>query len=107
MSGIPSDIAGSSLQAGFQARNVAGARDAERAAQSATAKEANKAVDQAGETVETDDRDSQVYADAEGTGSQGRAHEEELVEEGTSDGARETDEELPGDEDRPHLDIEA
>ena len=102
MSGIPSDIAGSSLQAGFQARNVAKARDAERAQQASASSDRTKGVDAAGETVETSDKDAQVYADAEGTGSQGRMSEEELLEE---DESQDSSDDPP--DDQTHLDVQA
>ncbi len=102
MSGIPSDIASSSLQAGFQARNVAKAREAERAQQASASADRTKGIDAAGETVETKDEDAQVYADAEGTGSQGRMFEEELLEE---DGPQDDSGDEP--DDNPHLDIQA
>ena len=107
MSGIPSDIAGSALQAGFQARNVGKARDAERAGQAQAADNRVKAADEAGSTVETSDNDTAVYADAEGTGSKGRAWEEELLEE---EEEKEQDEAqgISTDADgQTHLDIEA
>ncbi len=82
MSEIPSDIASSSAQAGYQAREVSGGRGARSAAQAGAAREQVKAVDEAGTTVDTEDGDTQVYAGAEGGGSQGRAFEEGEKEEG-------------------------
>ncbi|HNQ22307.1 MAG TPA: hypothetical protein PKK06_04365 [Phycisphaerae bacterium] len=73
MSQIPSDIAASAIQAGYHAKDTAEARDARAAARThADPAQPNK-VGEAGEIVETDDRDAEVYADAEGTGSQGRS----------------------------------
>ena len=81
MSGIPSDIAGSAAQAGFQARDVAKVRDAARVGQAHSADRATKAIDEAGSTVETEDGDTAVFTDAEGAGSQGRSFEDELLSE--------------------------
>ena len=108
MSGIPSDIAGSALQAGFQARDVGKVRDGERAGQAQTANKAAKAVDEAGSTVETSDNDTAIFADAEGTGSKGRAYEEELLEENTDEEDQDTSEGVTTDADgQLHLDLEA
>ena len=108
MSGIPSDIAGSALQAGFQARNVAKTRDAERAGQAHAADGRVKAADEAGSTVETTDNDTAIYADAEGTGSKGRAWEEELLEEENEEEEEEKAKGVSTDPDgQQHLDIEA
>ncbi len=107
MSGIPSDIAGSSAQAGFQARDVATVRDNERVGQSHSSNRTAKAVAEAGSTVETEDGDTAVFADAEGAGSKGRSHEEELL----GDDVAEQDHERTGpsesDDGQLHLDIQA
>ena len=108
MSGIPSDIAGSALQAGFQARNVAKVRDAERATQGGNTKNQIKGVDEAGSAIETSDNDTEVYADAEGTGSKGRAYEDELLGEETDEKDEEEGEGISTDADgQEHLDIQA
>ncbi len=107
MSGIPSDIAGSALQAGFQARNVAKTRDAERVGQANAADNRVKAADEAGSTVETSDSDTAVYADAEGTGSKGRAWEEELVDEEKAEEEDAAKGISTDDDGQMHLDIEA
>ena len=77
MAEIPPDIPSSAAQAGFQAREVAKERDARRVASSDAANRQAQSVDEAGRTVETTDDDVAIFADAEGTGSQGRAFEEE------------------------------
>ena len=91
MTGIPSDIAASSLQAGYQAREAAKDRDGHKVGQAAAATRQMRAVDESAATVETQDEDAQVYADAEGTGSQGRHLEDQESEEshsaGDADGA--------------------
>ena len=104
MTGIPSDIAGSALQAGFQARNVAKVRDAARTGQAQAANNTTKAVDEAGSTIETSDNDTQVFTDAEGTGSKGRSFEEELLEESAEN---EQEGLSKSDDGQMHLDLEA
>ena len=69
MAEIPSDIASSAAQAGFQAREVAKDRDARSAGQSNAVDRQVKAVGEAGTTVETTDGDTRISSDAEGTGS--------------------------------------
>lgn len=80
MSGIPSDIAASSLQAGYQAREAAKARDGQKTAQASGASSQAKAITQAASSVDTSDEGTQVYSDAEGTGGRGRPFEEEQGE---------------------------
>lgn len=76
MAEIPSDIPASAAQAGFQAREVGRARDA-RSAQIANASNRRaRAVDEAGNAVDTEDSDNQVFADAESSGGQGRPFED-------------------------------
>ncbi|MFQ5489177.1 MAG: hypothetical protein ACE5GE_00535 [Phycisphaerae bacterium] len=106
-SGIPSDIAGSALQAGYQARNASKGRDAERATAASNADKSAKAIDEADTTVETGDSDAAVYTDAEGAGSQGRVFSDDVEadEDEQSDGS---DQDRPGNsDDQPHLDIQA
>ncbi len=108
MSQIPSDIAGSALQAGHQARDAARTRDAERAAQAHNAHRTAKAVDEAGTTVDTTDNDTAVFADAEGTGSKGRAYEEELLGEAGDEQVPEAADGLTtGADGQVHLDVQA
>lgn len=104
MSQIPSDLPSSAAQAGYHARDVSKVRDAERARQSTNTREAVKGVEEGSSTIETDDNDAAVYADAEGTGSKGRAHEEDLLE-GAEDESQPSAE-CEG-EDPPRLDIQA
>jgi hypothetical protein len=72
MSGIPSDIAGSALQAGYQAREAARTRDGQKTGEAAGANRQVRAVDESTSTVDTSDEGTQVFTDAEGTGGQGR-----------------------------------
>jgi hypothetical protein len=81
MSGIPSDIAASSLQAGVHARDVARQRDADRVQQAQITEKRQAKVEEAGATVETEDGDTAVFSDAEGTGSQGRAFDDEHADQ--------------------------
>ncbi len=106
MAEIPSEIASSSAQTGFQAREVGIGRAGRLAAQASAANREIKSIDESGTTVDTDDAETQVYADAEGTGSQGRPFEEEQGEEGES--PAEADRGVTTDDDgRLHLDLEA
>ncbi|HEY3244218.1 MAG TPA: hypothetical protein VGM03_12800 [Phycisphaerae bacterium] len=73
MSQIPSDIAISGAQAGYQAREAARPLDTEKAGQAHAARQEARAIDDAGRNVETTDGDTQVFTDGEGSGSQGRA----------------------------------
>ena len=108
MSGIPSDVAASSLQAGYQAREAAKLGSKERSGTVGADGGRERKVDEAGEVVETSDHDTQVFADADGAGSQGRSAEDEAAR--TAD-EEPTAPELDGishDADgNPHLDLEA
>ena len=75
MADAPSPVASSAAQASFQAKAAADVRDAGRAAQShAAVARVKTAVDES-TTVETADSDVAVFANAEGSGSQGRQTE--------------------------------
>lgn len=105
MSSIPPDIVGSSLQAGFVQREAARGADSARTGQAQSAEQQVRAVDEASGNVETDDADTQVHADTEGSGSQGRRFSEEPEEEANDLEDGETN---PTSTDGPrHLDIEA
>lgn len=107
MAEIPSHIASSAAQAGFQSREVGRDRDAQRAGQAAIAQRQIKSVEEASDTVETTDSDTRVTSDSEGAGSQGRTSEQELPKDESS----ETQETPPGvtedDDGHLHLDLEA
>lgn len=109
MAEIPSDIASSAAQAGIRARQAVGDRESHRAAQANTSERQVKAVDQAGSSVDTDDLDTQVFADAEGTGSEGRPFEDEAPEQDDDDApSREETSGLTRDENgKLHVDLEA
>lgn len=107
MAEIPSDIASSAAQAGFQSREVGKARDAARAAQANAAARQSNAVSQAGETVETEDADAQIFSDSEGAGGQGRQLDDETAGATDGDAAKSTGGITKGEDGRLHLDLEA
>ena len=107
MADIPSDIASSAAQAGYQARDAGQARAARQAAQANAADRQVKAIDETDTTVDTDDADARVFADAEGSGGMGRPFEEEAAAE-PEETAEGSDEGISKDEDgQVHLDLEA
>ena len=74
MSGIPPAWLGSIIQTQGAEARAAGDKQAESAAESERAP--GTFAEKLQDVIEETDRDSQVYADAEGTGSQGRPFEE-------------------------------
>ena len=108
MAEIPSDIASSAAQAGVQGREVAKDREARRTGQADTAARQIRTTDEAGSTVDTNDADVAIFADAEGTGSAGRETEEEQPGEGESGEVAPDGRGITKDEDgRTHVDLEA
>lgn len=106
MAEIP-NIAASAAQAGFQAREVGKTRDADNAAQANAAARQTNAISQAGETVETEDADSQVFTESEGAGGQGRQLDDDAAE-ATDGDAGQSSKGITEDEDgHLHLDLEA
>lgn len=108
MSSIPSDIAGSALQAGYQSRDASKVGDKEKGGAIGADGKRSRSVDEVGDIVETSDSDARVYGDAEGAGSQGRSFDEK------SDGQPddETDDQdasgvVHDDDGQVHLDLEA
>ena len=107
MAEIPSDVASSAAQAGYQAREVGQARGARHAASTNAVDRQVKAVDEADTTVDTDDPDARVFTDAEGSGSMGRPFEEETTsesEERSGDSSKGITKDKDG---QLHLDLEA
>ncbi|RJP31922.1 MAG: hypothetical protein C4547_14760 [Phycisphaerales bacterium] len=109
MSEIPSHIAVSGAQAGYQSQDVARARDAARAGQANAVDRQVKSLNEQDTTVETSDSDTAVFTDSEGAGSQGRSFESADEREddpagrgGTGDPGLTT-----GDDGRLHVDLEA
>ena len=107
MAEVPSDIASSAAPASYQAKEVAKEREARRAAQVDSAGRSVKAVDEHGTTVDTEDADTAIFTDAEGTGSQGRPFEEPPESE-QADSDEATPDGITRDPDGTiHLDLEA
>lgn len=107
MSEIAPDLPSSAAQSGVQAREIAKERDARRAGQAHAATRQVKTVDEAGSTVETNDEDVAVFADAEGTGSEGRAFEEGSTPESESTDQEKTGGVARGEDGQLHVDLEA
>ncbi len=107
MSEIPPELPSSAAQSGVQAREIAKEREARRAGQADAATRQVKTVDEAGSIVETTDDDVAVFTDAEGSGRQGRAFEEDAPPkpEATDDNAAAGI--TRGDDGQLHLDLEA
>lgn len=82
MSAIPPDIAGAAAQAGFAAPTAARARDADRTRQANVADQQLQARIDKAASVEADDLDTAVFADAEGAGGQGRAFADSAADSG-------------------------
>ena len=73
MSAVPPGLPASVLQTNLAQRQVSSVRDTERNQRASADRQQARAVDQADSTVETADDMTEVYTDAEGAGSQGRA----------------------------------
>ncbi len=100
MSAIPPTWLGSIIQTQGAQKRAAEAQDAEKAAQAERAG-AGSFADSLQDVIEASDRDSQVYADAEGAGSRGRPSEEPADEEHAKPGSDDRNDQSGG------LDIEA
>lgn len=74
MAGIPPNWLGSIIQTQGAQQRAAANKAKEGAAQSESA--GGEFADRLQDVIESNDRDSQVYSDAEGAGSQGRPFEE-------------------------------
>lgn len=103
MSAIPPDIAGAAAQAGFTASAASRARDAVRSADAQRAMQQQQSQVDRADSVEADDLDTAVFADAEGAGSQGRADSGEAEGEAPSVATEPASDEPPAG----HLDIQA
>jgi hypothetical protein len=79
------------------AQHQSGAHKLKEAADQARRTNSAPFADSLHNVIENEGQDSQVYADAEGTGSQGRAYTEE----------KEPGQENAGESDLGHLDVEA
>ena len=106
MSNIPPDVIGPILQAGIAQRSAARALDNERGQQADADATGSKMNALAADSVGEADDDTQVFADSEGAGSQGRSDEDEQTESTAEDtsakvGIREDD------DGQLHVDLEA
>lgn len=101
MSAIPPNLVGPILQTTSMQGQVAASRSLEDAQKSSAERRQMAAVDARDSTVETTDNDTQIYADAEGSGSQGRAFSEPGQEQDAKDETGETGSE------GTHIDFEA
>jgi hypothetical protein len=73
MSAIPPNLAGPILQTPLTQRQASATRSGDEAQRAASERRQTGAITEADSTVETTDNDTQVFTDAEGSGSQGRA----------------------------------
>ena len=103
MSAVPPSVVGSVLQSHVTQQQVSAVRDSHESERDNASRRQASAVDEKDTTVGTTDTDTQIHADAEGTGSQGRAFSS--AEEETEEGADESDSPL-GDEGR-NIDLQA
>jgi hypothetical protein len=85
MSTLPTNIVGTVLQSTLVQRQVSTVRDTERASATVDLRQQATIIDEKGSTVETTDGDTQIYSDAEGTGSQGRPFSSEEQPEETAE----------------------
>ena len=108
MADIPAGgVEASAAQAGYQAREAARAREAATAGRANAKDRQTKAVDEAASSVDTEDNDAQVFADAEGTGSQGRPFpEENEADQGTGASGDSSEGITEGEDGQLHLDLE-
>ncbi|MFQ5422400.1 MAG: hypothetical protein ACE5F9_00305 [Phycisphaerae bacterium] len=104
MSAIPPSNIASVLQAGVTQRQQSRIDDAEHNERVRTSRELSGREDAILEVEATDD-DTQVHADAEGSGGSGRETREFPMEEGESSAARAADEITVGEDGMPHLDL--
>ncbi len=109
MSEIPSHIATSGVQAGYQAREASRSRDAAGTGQATAAERQVKSLNEQDTTVETSDTDTAVFTDSEGAGSQGRNFDGGDAEETTppSDGESVRKGLTRGEDGQVHVDLEA
>lgn len=110
MSGIPSDIAGSALQAGLQQNTVSGAQDNEHNRAVDIARRAAQRAAQKEDDVVGDETDMTVNTEGGGTGGQGRSFSEPANEEPAEAGEAAEDQQrgITTDENgQTHIDFEA
>jgi hypothetical protein len=100
MSAVPPNFAASILQSNLAQRQVSAVRDAERNQRTSADRQQARVVDQADSTVAMTDDSSEIYADAEGAGSQGRAFS-------SPDEPAAPETEADQENDGPHIDLSA
>lgn len=104
MSAVPPHLAASVLQSNVAQRQVSSVRDTERNQRANADTQQARAIDQADSTVEITDESSEVYSDAEGAGSQGRAFSNPEDEDALNTAADDPDN--PDDnEEGQHIDL--
>lgn len=104
MSAVPPNLAASVLQSGLTQRHVSTVHDTDRNQRASADRQQVRAADERGSTVETAEDATAVFADAEGSGSQGRAFREGEEEEQPPTTAPEPD---PDQEEGRIIDFEA
>lgn len=101
-SAVPPNFAASILQSNLTQRQVTAVRDSERNQRVSADRQQARAIDQADSTVSMTDDSSEIYTDAEGAGSQGRAFSEPQP-----DASTEPDVESATGDEGQHLDLSA
>lgn len=104
---IPSDLPASAAQIGVQAREVAKERESPRLHHAHGATRQLNATDEAGSMVETADADVAVFAEAEGSGSQGRQLNGTVEDGPTSPTQNASDGVTRGQDGQLHIDLKA
>ena len=99
MSAIPPNLAGPILQTSLVQGQLAGIRDNEEAHKASAQRRQTTAITESESMVETTDNDTEVFTDAEGSGSKGREFSESEKEQEAEDGASMSE--------TPHIDFEA
>jgi|KBSSwiStaDraftv2_1062776.scaffolds.fasta_scaffold4547900_1 hypothetical protein len=101
MSAIPPNLAGPILQTPMVQSQLAAIHDNDEAHKATAERRQTTSITESDSIVETTDNDTEIYADAEGSGSQGRAFSE--PEEEPPDDPDPN----PPPEDGSHIDLEA
>ena len=99
------NIASSAAQAGYVQAEAARTRDASQAGASQAARRTAQSIDEAGNIISTDDNDTQVYTDSEGTGGKGRESGEEPA--GGEHHSEKDSGVVAGHDGETHIDIQA
>lgn len=105
MSAVPPHLAASVLQSNVTQRQVSSVRDTERNQRANADTQQARAIDQADSTVEITDESSEVYSDAEGAGSQGRAFSPAPEDEDALNTASDDPDDPDDTEEGQHIDL--